>query len=225
MNAEGKTALDDALVLVHLRNEFYRKKFRFVLGVYVLSLIANIVLIFTIHYLIKHPTEPLYFPADAVGRLLPAIPSSEPNMSNQDVINWTIEAVESAYSYDFNNYHGQFQNAQKYFTDYGWRTYMDALRASNNLIALTQRKFVVIAKVVAPPKLLNQGILAGAMSWKFEMPVLVTYLMPPFTDKNKFTNPLIITVVVQRQSLLQSYKGLGIIQSIARLAVSQNGTS
>lgn len=220
MNAEGKTALDDALVLVHTRNLFYRRKFRFVLSVYILSLITNVVLIGIIFYLVKNPTLPLYFAADNMGRLLPDIPSRVANMSNQDVASWAVEAVESAYSYDFINYRAQLQNSQKYFTDYGWRTYMDALRVSNNFIALKERKMVVIAKVVAPPKQVNQGIIGGAMAWKFEMPVLVTYLMPPFTDKNKITNALIVSVIVQRQSMLQSYKGLGVIQIIGKAAVT-----
>jgi intracellular multiplication protein IcmL len=207
MDAEGKTALDDALVLVHTRNQFYRGKFRFVLSVYVLSLVKN-------------PTEPLYFPADSVGRLLPDIPSSIPNMSNQEVVNWTIEAVESAYSYDYVNYRSQLQNSQKYFTNFGWRTYMDALRKSNNISALKERQYVIIAKVVGPPKLIRQDLIQGAMAWKFEMPVLITYLTPPFGEKDKFTNAWIITVIVQRQNALQSYKGLGIIQSIATFATT-----
>lgn len=220
MNTEDKTILDDALIMVHTRNMFYRRKFRFTFGLYVLSLLVNLVLIGTILYLIKHPTEPLYFPADRVGRLIHVIPLTQPNMTTQDVANWTVEAVEAAYSYDFVNYHGQLQNAQKYFTNYGWRNYMKALQASNNLKALTERKFIVIAKVVAPPKLVLEGLLSGAQAWKFEMRVLVTYIRPPFSDKSRFSNPLIMTVVVQRQDVLQSYKGLGIIQIITNLPVT-----
>jgi hypothetical protein len=220
MNAENTATLDDPLVLVHLRNNFYRRKFRFVLGVYALSWVTIFILMGVIIYLAKHSTEPLYFPADKVGRLIPVLPLQEANMSNQAVSDWTVEAIESAYSYNFMNYHGQLQNAQKYFTDYGWRSYMSALRTSNNFLALTERKLIVIAKVVAPPKLINQGLLAGAMAWKFEMPVLMTYLMPPFNEKSKLTNALVVTVVVQRQNELQSYKGLGVVQTIAKLIVA-----
>ncbi len=216
MNTESKDILDDALVLVHLRNEFYRKKFRFILGVYSLSLLMNVVLICIIVYLVRHPTPPLYFPADKSGRLIQVVSLQQNNMmSNEEVSRWVVEAIEAAYSYDFYNYRGQLQNAEKYFTTYGWRSYMNALTASNNLLALTERKQIVTARVVAPPKLINQGILSGALAWKYQMPVLVTYLMPPFNDKFRITNALIITTIVQRQNELQSYKGLGIIQMIA----------
>ncbi len=218
MITEGKNDLDDALVMVHLRNAFYRGKFRFVLGLYVLSLIVILILIGMIVYLIKHPTEPLFFPADKIGRLIQVIPVQEPNMTTEDVAKWSIEAVEAAYTYDFVNYRKQLQDAQKYFTDYGWRNYMKSLSSSNNFKALTQRKFIQLAKVVEPPKLVVQGLLDGSLGWKFQMPVLVTYLMPPFSDKSKFSNPLIVSVTVRRLDPLQSYKGLGVVQIIANIA-------
>lgn len=211
---------NDALVRVHLRNYFYRQKFHFVLGAYGLSWLANIILIGIIVYLLHHPTPPLYFPADPLSRLLPAVPLTQANMSEEEVSQWVVEAVEAAYSYDFVNYRAQLQNAQKYFTDYSWQRYMKALGASNNFLALTDRKFIIKAKVVAKPTLRNEGILGGRLSWRFDMPVLVTYSMPPFTDKSQFANPLTIKVIVQRQDLLQSYKGLGILQLLATMVVN-----
>lgn len=219
MNSE-KNLHDDALIMVYLRNEFYRGKFHFVLGVYVLSLIVMAFLIGVVIFLVKHPTHPLYFVTDKVGRLILDIPRTSPNATTEDVSSWAIEALEAAYSYDFINYRIELQNAQKYFTDYGWRSYMDGLRASNNLVALTERKFVVLAKVVDKPKLLVEGILGGAYAWKFQMPLLVTYIGPPYDGKNNFSNPLLVTVVVQRQSILTSYKGLGIVQTYANLIMA-----
>ncbi|HSW94228.1 MAG TPA: DotI/IcmL/TraM family protein [Gammaproteobacteria bacterium] len=219
MKTEGEAMLDDALVRVHLRNAFYREKFRFVLLIYLLSLVANVFLLGIIFYLMRHPTEPLYFAADRIGRLIRVFPVHEPNMSTADVSNWTVEAIEASYSYDFVNYRAQLQSAQKYYTDYSWRSYMKALAASNNIKALTERKFIIIAKVVEPPKLLKQGLLQGAQTWKFQIPVLVTYLMPPFNEKSKFSNPLIFTVVVQRQNVLDSHKGLAIIRAVSNIVV------
>jgi hypothetical protein len=40
----------------------------------------------------------------------------------------------------------------------------------------------------------------------------LTYWYPPYDDKSKFYNPLIITLTIQRASLLTSYQGLGIVQ-------------
>lgn len=220
INKPIKNPQDDALIMVHLRNEFYKKKFYLALVTYLLSFIAIIVLSWVLIDLIKNPTKPLYFVTDKEGRLIQDLPRSVPNMSTEEVMNWTIDAIETAYSYDYVNYRLQFQNSQKYFTEYGWQSYMKGLKTSNNLLALTQRKYVVIAKVVEKPKLLVEGILGGAYAWKFQLPLLVTYLSPPFDEKAQFSNPILLTVVVQRQSILVSYKGLAIMQMIGNLVYS-----
>ncbi len=217
MNTVDENLEESGLALVHLRNRFYRQKLHQILGIYLLSLIANAILVGIIMYLIKHPTEPYYFPADELSKLIQEVPLQQPNMSLEQTEAWTIAAVESAYSYDFLNFHAQFQDAQKFFTDYGWRQYMQGLQASNNLLSLKQYKYVVIAKVVNQPKLLTQGILTGAASWKFEMPILVEYWMPPYNEKSKFENALTVTAIVQRQDVLQSYKGLGVLQMNATM--------
>lgn len=213
-------AEQDALVLILSRNAFYKRLHYLALAVFACCIVAIFILIWGIYYLVKNPTHPLYFATDDVGRLIEIIPVSKPNMSNDDLINWTIEAVEATYSYDYINYRSQLQEAQKYFTNYGWSRYMAALTASNNLLALTQRKIVAIAKVVGDPKIVVQGILGGGYAWKFQIPVLVTYSLPPYDEKSKFSNPLEVTVVVQRQQPLEGYKGLGIVQMIGTILTS-----
>lgn len=207
------TPEEDALVWIHTRNEFYKKKYRFALGVYFLSILVIIFLIGLLVYILKHPVRPTYFVADSVGRLIQDVPVTQPNMSLDDVMAWTIEAVENAYSYDFVNYRGQLQDTQKYFTEFGWMNFLNGLRASNNVLALTERQMVFQAKVVDKPTLIIASLLGGAYAYKFEMPLLVTYLSPPnYDDKSAFRNPYKISVIVQRQKLLQSYRGLGIVQ-------------
>lgn len=210
---------DDALITIYQRNAFYRGKFHFALGMLGLCVIGIITLSVMLVYLIKHPPHPLYFVANPVGQLIADPSVREPNMTTQEVSDWVVEAVQSAYSYSFINYRSDLQNAQKYFTDYGWRNYMRGLTASNNLKAVIERKYIGIARVVDTPKLIGEGTVGGAHAWKFHVPLLVTYWLPPYDDNpnSKFYNPLMLTVLVQRQNLLTSYKGLGILQMIAEI--------
>jgi len=205
---------NDALVMVLSRNAFYKRLHILALGTLFLNIIVILMLVGILGYLLKNPAKPLYFSADSVSRLIQIVPVNVPNMSNEDVVAWTVNAVQSAYSYDYINYRAELQRAQKYFTNYGWSKYMSALGLSGNLRALTNRKQVVIAQIVAPPKLLGQGILAGALAWRFELPLLVFYTMPPYDGTNQFSNALVVTATVQRQPILQGDKGLGIVQLI-----------
>lgn len=205
----------DALELVFARNAFYKRLHFLALATFMLSLVVISILIGVIIYLKKNPTGPIYFSTDPISRLIKIIPVSQPNMSLDEVTAWTIEAVQASFSFDYINYHGQLQGAEKYFTSYGWSNYMKALVASNNLPALTKRKMIFIGQVVNQPKLITQGLLSGAYAYKFQMPLLWTFWRPPYNAKSKFTNPIQVTVIVQRQEILQSYKGLGIVQLIA----------
>lgn len=209
------------MVLVVVRNAFYKRLHFLALAVFMLLVVVVISLVGVVVYLLKNPTHPLYFATDDVGRLIQVVPVDVPNMTTDKVIAWTIQAVEAANSYDYVNFHGQLQSAQKYFTNYGWLSYMGALTSSNNLIAITQRKMIVLAQVVDQPKIIAAGILSGAYAWKFEMPLLITNWLPPYDEKSKFSNPVQVTVIVQRQPALKGDQGLGIVQIIENIATSQ----
>lgn len=215
MESEKNTLLDDAVTLVCMRNEFYRKKYYLALSVYLVSLVVVGVLIGMLVYLIKHPPEPFYFAADDVGRLIQEVPLSQPNMPVDDVTAWTIEAVQAANSYDFVNYRAELQEAQKYFTNNGWSRFIQGLNRSKNLDGVIKRKLIGVAKVIGSPTLVEMGLLSnGIYAYKYVMYVLVTYMRPPYDNNTNFQNPLQVTVVVGRQSVLLSYKGLGITQMI-----------
>jgi len=219
MANEEDTKQSNALVMIFLRQAFYLQQLRLALGAVLLNLVLIAVLLGMLVYFVKHPVHPIYFATDNVGHLMVEPPVSQPNMNLPDVMNWAAHAVEQAYTYDFMNYREQFQAAQKYFTDFGWRQYMKGLQASNNLLALDEHKMIVVAKVVAQPQVLIQGILGSRYAYKFQMPMLVTYYEPPYDEKTKFSNPLVVTVIVERQKLSESDNGLGIVQLIAGLAI------
>src|SRR5690349_4673428 len=122
--ADVKNNSDEALIMVQLRNAFYKKKFYLLLGIFCLSLMVMFILGSVLVYLIKNPTRPVYFVADSVGRLMYEVPLFQPNMSLENVTAWTVEAVEATYTYNYINFRSQLQDSEKYFTRYGWQEYM-----------------------------------------------------------------------------------------------------
>src|SRR3990167_1013088 len=203
----------DALVAIFTRNAFYQRFYYLVLLTFALSLVIIAILLGIIVFLIKNPVHPLYFAADKISRLIRDVSVNQP-MSQDMVSQWVVEAVQAANSYDYLNYRFQLQDAQKYFVDYAWQNYLRALTASQNLVSITRLRLVMVAKVVGSPQLQKEGLLSGAYAWKYQMPVLVTAWNPPYDDKSKSNIPFLVTVTVQLQAILQSYKGLGIVQYI-----------
>ncbi len=210
---------EQAVSAVLMRNFFYQRLCYLACALLVLVLITIGLLIGLLVYLIEEEPAPVYFATNVAGQLMRIPPVTEPFPANT-VANWTVQAIQAAYAYDYVNYRQQLQSAQQYFTDYGWHGYMQALTASNNLVALTQRKQIVLAQVIGQPRFLKAGILAGAYAWQLQMPLLVTYWEPPYDDKSKFSNALTISVIVQRQPMLQSNAGLGIVQLLSSIATS-----
>jgi intracellular multiplication protein IcmL len=202
----------DALTLVFERNRFYRRQYLLALFAFAISLCAIVVLILMLGYLIRNPRNPIYFATDNVSRLIYIVPVDEPNMPTSEVYAWSIDAVQRILSYDFMNYRSQLQGSQKYFTELGWNTYKEAFTASNNLPSVLENRMIVLARVIAQPEVVKQGLLGGAYAWQLKMPVLIIYWKPPYDDNSKFSNALVQNIIVQRQPILQSYKGLGIAQ-------------
>lgn len=209
-----------ALKLIFERNAYYRRQYFLALGVFALAMLVITVLVFVLVFLKRNPTSPVYFATDSVGELIHIQPTTQPNMSTEEVTRWAVNAVQQSYAYDYLNYRSQLQSVQKYFTNYGWQNYVNALKASNNLVAVKERRWIVLARVIDQPKIVNQGMLGGAYAWKFEMPLLVTNWGPPYDEQSKFSNPLMVTVIVQRQPILQSTDGLGVVQMLGKLAIN-----
>lgn len=214
----------DALVLVQQRNEFYKKKYHQVLGLIILCFVMIGILLAVFLFLLRNVTQPFYFIASDVGIFMPEVSNTQP-FAAADVSAWAAEAIEAVNTYDYVNYHAQLQDAQKYFTDFSWTQFMKALTDSSNLVAVRDRKWISVGKVVSPPKLINSGIINGYYAWKFQVPVLVTFLQPPTYDNNSaLHNAWQYEIIVIRQSLLQSYKGLAIYSAIGSVAAPTSGT-
>jgi intracellular multiplication protein IcmL len=209
----------DVVLAIMQRNQFYRRQYLLAVAAFFLALLVISVMIWVLNYVIRNPTAPLYFATDNVGRLIDVTPVTKPNMTTEDVASWTAHAIEKTFSYNYVNYHEQMQSAQKYFTNYGWNNYLKSLTASDNMEGLKKRKMIWQGKVIGTPKVLMEGNLKnGTYAWKFEMPLLVTYWLPPYDVKNTYSNALTVTVLVQRMPILQSNDGLGIAQLVVEFA-------
>lgn len=200
----------DALTVVALRNKFYKDSYRKVLMVLLLSLVLNFSLGAVLVYLITHPPKPRYFATSVNGRITPLFPLNEPNQSDAAVLQWANQAAIAAFSYNFVNYHQELQAASGFFTGQGWKQFLDALQASNNLDAVKAKKLIVSAVATRAPIILRKGVLNGQYSWRVQMPVLVTYQSASeFSQQNN-----IVTMLIRRVSTLNSPRGIGISQFV-----------
>ncbi len=205
-NDEVKQKLLDPLVLVSLRNKFYRDSYRRLLFVLTVSFMMNIGLGSTLWYMMTHPPKPVYFATNLSGRVMPLFSLKEANRSDDSVINWGTNAAIAAFTYNYTNYRKEFQSASGFFTGKGWDNFLIALKDSNNLAAVTKKKLLVSAQLIKKARIVKRGTPKGRYSWLLKIPLLVTY-----QSTVQFTQQSVeVTMMVSRVSTLNAPSGIGI---------------
>lgn len=201
---------EDALMMVALRNKFYRNSQRKVLLAFLLSLCLNLFFGWLLFYVIMHPPAPRYFATSINGRVTPLYPLNQPNQSDSALLQWANQAAIAAFTYNFVNYRQELQAASAFFTEAGWRQFNQALIASLNLDAVKSKKLVASAVATNVPIILDKGIVNGVYSWRVQMPILVTYQSASeFSQQNN-----VVTMLITRVDPLNYPRGIGIDQFI-----------
>ncbi|HKY69832.1 MAG TPA: DotI/IcmL/TraM family protein [Gammaproteobacteria bacterium] len=214
-NPEQQTnPTQEKLSIISLRNAFYSDH-QFYLHVFMLFLIAIIgsLALFIFYQMLSKP-KPLYFHTYEENRLLETIPLEQPFLSENDLLQFTTEALISAYTYNYINYNQVIERVNKYFTPKGYQQYRNALRDSGTLQAVIQRKMVVWAEPIGAPVVLKAAPLPprNFWTWRVELPILVTYQ----SADEMLRQELKVTVLITRVPTTLSTDGVMIAQIIMR---------
>lgn len=155
-------------------NDFYRNHYHHVLiGLMVLLAIvvgvAGLVL-----YQMYHQPEPVFTAVNDKGERMDLHAYEEPNLRADTILRWASKAATVAYTFDFNNYNNQLNDASQYFTTDGWQ---DFTQSTSSLISrVVQNQLFVNGIVSGTPVISNQGPMPGkGYVWRIQIPFLVTY--------------------------------------------------
>ncbi len=104
-------------------------------------------------------------------------PVAEPVLATKKstVLQWADYAVTHTFTYDYENYNEQFTKVKPCFTNTGWKSFSDAIKASGNLEALTKQELVVSAKVKGTSKVVAQFGGKQTPFWLVRVPITITY--------------------------------------------------
>lgn len=162
------------------------------------------------------PATYRYVMTTTSGNIMPLVPLDQPNMSDESLMAWTVDAVTRIQSFDFLNYQRQFQDAQSKMTVVGWQWFEAALRESGNMTSVLANKYVVTAVPTGPARIVDKSMMvAGSQrrfTWTVEFPMLVTYR----SSQRSATQPLLVRALVGRLPEYVNGDGVGIRQIIAK---------
>lgn len=212
----------EELITVQIQTKFYRDNFpRFMFLFLVILLICIVSLSLNILQLIYKPTAQqfaTFSSTDGTTRLVEMVPLKEPNLSTQPLLQWATEAATSCYNFDFNRMETQIQNLRPYFTAQGYQHYIEALQAENTLVDVKEKLLIVSAVPLKAPVILREAVATSMdkYAWQVQLPLLVTYQSSSELKKSEIT----VTMLIVRVDTLESPKGIGIAQFLARKGVS-----
>ena len=157
-----------------------------------------------------------YVMTDPTGKLLKLVPLSEPNMADDAVAKWAVDAVTRIYTFDFLNYRSQFGYAQQVLTGIGWDGFQKSMEESGNFRAVTENRYVTTAVPNGPAAVRVIGQVAGGDGsvryvWQVTFPMLITYR----SGTQNTSQDLLIHATVVRMPEFINYQGLGIRQIVA----------
>lgn len=167
------------------------------------------------YYMVTHPPTPIYFATTIGGQILPVYPLNQPNMSDDEVLQWAQKAAMGAFTYNYSNYRQEFQAGSDFFSPWGWTQFLEAIKDSNNLDAVKAKKLVVSAQLISSKsnEIRKSGVIKGHYAWRVKIPLLVTYQSTEEFSQQR----TMVTLLVTRQSNLNSPSGLGIEQFVVAL--------
>jgi intracellular multiplication protein IcmL len=202
-----------ALELVMLRNNFYRDNYRRIMILCLLLVLTVVCLVGYIYYQHKSIPKPKYFATTVDGKIIKLTPLDSPNLTTNSLLQWASEAATSAYTFNFVNYRKALQEVRKYFTERGYRNFINALRDANNLQAIRDKKLVVSAVPTGVPVVLKEGVLQnGKYAWQVQVPMLIVYQ----SASEEFRQNVVLNMVIVRVPTLESDGGVGIESFVVR---------
>lgn len=172
----------------------------------ILSGIA-ILLIGIIYFMhVNRPTEK-YFAMLSKNNLTEMQSLEQLNVSPKALLNWAMVAVTNAYTIDFLNYKNSLANTKEFFTENGYESFSNSLKASGRLQEIISNKLISSAVIVDSPIILKETSFPNNNSWEIQLPITITF---QGASVETYKQWLIVTILVKSVPTDIAVNGIGI---------------
>lgn len=189
------------------RHETWKKGFHRLLAILGVAIIAVLISVVMSFWALSKKPEPVYFAAREDGGILPIVAVREPFLTDNQVINFTTEAITRAMTLNFANWRQDLADATSYFTrPEGWDAYVRSINESGMMDYIVTRR--LIASTVANGAVITQrgANERGVYSWILQVPLTVTYQSSSDTQ----TENLLAEIEVVRVPTWEMSRGVGV---------------
>ena len=201
-------ALDDIKEdYIAKNNDFYRNHYHhIIMGIMAVVLLMMFAIGFVFYQVANRPL-PQFNAMQPDGKSILLIPYDQPNLSPETIVRWASKAAILAYTFSFENYNNQIQEARPYFTEDGWQDYLSSVE--NLITTIVQNQLIINGVVSGTPVISNQGPVPGrGYVWRLQIPFLVTYQSANTSIKRNFY----VVISIVRVPTNINKQGIGIDQ-------------
>jgi len=149
-----------------------------------------------------------YYAVDPAGQVASLTGLTAPNMTNQAVLSWSINAVTEIMTIGFGDFETKLNRQRLRFTPEGWDSFRRGF-LKQDIAATFKRNQLVLTTVPSNvPVILSQGRNPdNVYEWKIQLPVIMTY-----TTNNNMTSRQhsIVTLTIVRVSTTHNPDGIAI---------------
>ncbi len=189
------------------KNYYLAMKISFFLGICVF---ASIVL--SIFLYLTRPT-PVYYAVTPDLQVAKLVPLDKPVLTEQGLINWTADVVTSSISLDFLDWREKLQSVRANYSKEAFNSFTKSMSDAGILQMIQEKRLNLSSVVKQAPVITNSGIINGAMSWKIEFPILLSY---ESSQGVELTQELFAEIIVSRASTVSTPRGLVLKQVVLK---------
>lgn len=198
---------EEEFQVVELTDDFYRDSFgKLLLAIMGVSLCIVLLIALAIYNYFDKP-KPLGFRVDNEWRVQPPVPLNQPYLTDPELLQWVANVIPKSFIFDFLNYDEQLKAASQFFTQDGWKAFLNQLNIYANYNNVQNNKLYVNATPTQAPYLINRGLLdSGKFGWWVQMQLDFSYAgaIPQPGKEAK------LQVLVVRVSTLNNLMGVAI---------------
>jgi len=202
--------------VVELRDDYYRDSFGKLILIMASMVVAIILLLATSFYLFVTEPPPIRFAVSEEWRVQQDVPLEQPYLATPILLQWVSDALLNVFQLDFVGYNEQLKRASPYFTDDGWRIFLDQLNNYANYNNVQNKKMFIKSEPNSAPVILNSGVLTGRWAWLIQAPITLRYV----SNDGASSQSLNLQVTVVRVPTANNLMGVG----IDNIIVSQGNT-
>ncbi|WP_327210641.1 DotI/IcmL/TraM family protein [Rhizobium leguminosarum] len=220
-----------AVASILLADVYANARLHFVSRICAGAILGAMILFLGFVALWDRPPQYRYILTNREGIVVEQVPLAQRNHDDKFVTDWAVDAITRLYTFDYENYRLQFQDAKKNLTQVGWDSFQKAMMDSGNFNAVVGYKYVTSAAPTGPGRIIKTGSIRGVTedidgartiedryAWKIEFPMVISYRSsklgsdgrPLVSEQN-----LTMSVTVIRVPEFLNQAGLGIRAIVA----------